>query len=304
MKAVTTIVNGTVLSIDPETNLAFNSDIVEKWNAQASKIDSRLFCFAYYEPRKWVSESMEAGFLRAVGNLYGLLFDCGNLPNALIKNKIKLNGRPFSENSLMDTICTNIASLRTCLFHNASTGINPLNLEHQNTFNNYTNKLRNEKDWELSLGKILKDAEELTRIIEKFLSQAAVLSTVAKKELIDKWIKQGILFSYQKLIYSYIFDAYKRRCNIERYIPPKRITSKTLSRWVELFVNNEDSMGKLEAFAQEKYFSTPWKLQDFQNYLLEVKMEPLADCYQYQLLPADFLGELLKPLSACGLPSH
>lgn len=278
-------------------SLVFNSDIPEKYNKMAIKIDKRLFVFAYYNPKEWQTYSnTQTAFILGVSNLYGLLFDCGSVIKSLCSGEIipRTEKRDIEK---YEDIASELASIRIVLFHNISPELGKKNISHLKTYQNWiADSLRAigkqtpecETDWNYPLNKLLDKANELNMIISKLISRTGNLSWIEKNEIVNNWIERGILFWYKKEngpLYEYIKTAYIWRYNFDFGMEPKRIYKSEINNWIENYMNSIGEMCGCDA------------LQDFQKTL---KNNMLSEANTWDkncpILPADFLWAQLASL--------
>lgn len=68
--------------------ICFSNEPAEKINKTAFEIDHRLFMFAHYSPKLYIStESYYSRFRTAISNMYGLLQDCGPFMRSILSEK-------------------------------------------------------------------------------------------------------------------------------------------------------------------------------------------------------------------------
>lgn len=295
MKAlVYTAPDGQELQLDPMVSAAFSPSLVEDWNRRATAIQPPLFCFAYYEPRAWVSESPEAGFLRAVANLYGLLVDCGYLVKAVTTGRCLM--RYFTEPELaqLTAFYNNICSLRTVLFHNPSTGNNPINARHQAAYKAYLcGNPNQETTWSQALVQLLRDTEQFEHVMDSFLKKIEELPPEQQKGVSAVWRKYILLRWYQSdkdMFFGQTYQAYSywirdtfssdelNRQQRSRSMP------KELTDWVKRYVEYKGGsiprgVDVLE-YTQKTFFAQA--------------MEQILQRADIPMLPSDFYQELFE----------
>ncbi len=283
-------------ALDPGESVAFLPDIAEEWNVRAAEVDRRLFCFAYYEPKEWVGQDAEAGFLRAVANLYGLLKDCGNLPGALLNASLSYDyasRRSILSSEDLDKIRTffdNVCDLRTYLFHNASPALGQGNKRAQDVFFQYVRRAMDDRAWERGTVRLLQEAAHFSGVIERFLSGAKALQGPAREKLIKNWIGKAILYQYKNnrdLFYKFLTATYIRWHQNKGDQEPNVILAQNLVDWCKKYIVSLDF----------SLCSKEFSIDSCRQYFASKMMDDLAAKFDRPMLPAEFYGELFNGLA-------
>lgn len=286
--------------LECDKSLAFMPDVVEEWNRRAEAIHPTLYCFAHYEPRVWVSEDAEAGFLRAVANVYGLLVDCGNLIKAIaLKEMLKvylLEEELTRLKSFYKTVC----SLRTVLFHNSSGGLNPANEAHKNVFTNYVGRSTGGVSvWECALVRLLNDTTQFERIMDSFITKIEQLSAKSREAVASVWRDKIILYWYKTnsdLFFGQATKAYTywvKSCYTDQELAGRLLEDhlfRNTSQWVWRYVQ------------YRKGTCADWsKVMNYtQKTLFAAEMERILKTSRAPALPSDFFQELFEEARSLG----
>ena len=231
-------------------SIAFDINIVEHLNKKMSQIDSRLYLFAYYQPKILPEDIDERGcFDIAIFNMYGLLWDCGKMMQQQLLGSIN-DGRPSFVDQMLGRdnrqickeLCSIIYNVRTCLCHNNSDKFF-YNQETRKRCNEYLNNAaggsillnkRNELQWKNVCQDLFIRCIRFTNIIENFLDQLIQESDPEKKNsFVQYWIN-SISKWYQtdmELINHVLAQRYNLKISTSSL--RKKVCNKhTVSNWV------------------------------------------------------------------------
>ncbi|WP_243361607.1 hypothetical protein [Fundidesulfovibrio terrae] len=223
-----------------QNSIAFNANIAEELNAKACQLDSRLFCFAYYEPTS-LPENPDnyTIFYLSVLNIYGLLWDCG----AFVKDTI------FSQ-STYSSLSRHHSTLLKCKKFFSIVQAVRNNICHNNSgrlyFNSVTKSLSNEYiskqstasgdgksiiDWTSLCRNFFNECNAFSGELETVMKLASSRSIQRVKEMwllsIENWYKQDEHLLLHVLAERYIL---KQRA---QGLPINNINESTIRRWID-----------------------------------------------------------------------
>lgn len=101
------------------TSILFDGGYAETLNESISRVDPRLFWFAYYSPAPWpMEDNWQLLFYLSILNSYSLLWDCGPHPVYAICKIYKRSGN--KEYKEANNLCHLIRAFRTFLAHSCN----------------------------------------------------------------------------------------------------------------------------------------------------------------------------------------
>lgn len=235
--------------MDYKNSICFSPDFAEQLNMKAFAINNRLFLFAYYEPKEYVStETFRSRFLTAVVNLYGLFWDCCPFMHKLLEthNSILLNDRTRIKDEFIQ-LRSIVGAFRGIFCHNNS-DIYPLNAENYDTVESWISiqcgsslaiSDLNESHWEKLLQVLVDKAELFAHDLENSLDRLSHTTNVTRREqAIKSWV-QSIAGNYLRNP-DYLLNAMSAMYQL--YMMNTRTslnTSKSLrQQTIEWLVNN------------------------------------------------------------------
>lgn len=205
-------------------SVAFSADLVNQLNTVASSLDSRLFMFAYYEPKTMPNnESFQLYFYIALTNLYGLFWDCGSfvrtrlmtysfknsnqgiLPrvdNPIIqRNKLQPYGMDIK--TRFNTLLDDISSARSVFCHNNSSMLclNSKDLDNQNKWfesvlqMSVDNTSLGQLEWEQLFVSLVDRANHVIKDLFfclDWVSKIKISNATFFELIIDDWLENGI----------------------------------------------------------------------------------------------------------------
>ena len=184
-------------------SICFSAYKAEELNKKAFSLDKRLFLFAYYEPKPYISEeSARSHFCTAIINIYGLFWDCSPFFRALLANPSSiLITKDWRKNKDDFYDLYNIVSaFRSIFCHNNSSEF-PLNEENRILAESWVGNILsskieiegiealNEDHWEKLLLSLCKMGDVLVENLNINLDLLNTTTNIArKKQTIDQWI--------------------------------------------------------------------------------------------------------------------
>lgn len=189
-----------------ENSICFSSTVPERMNEKAFLLDKRLYLFAYYAPKRYIStESYRSKFITATVNLYGLFWDCCPFMPKILEtaNSILLT----DWNSIRDTFHSlrNIISAFRSIFCHNDSDIYPLNAVHYEIAHQWIlSKCKidadlfdiSDSEWEKLLFALHSQAESFIDAIESNIDSLSITSEVSRRHrTINRWI-EAIAESY------------------------------------------------------------------------------------------------------------
>lgn len=297
-------------STDYENSICFSSRIPEELNQKVFLIDKRLFLFAYYEPKDYISkESFRSRFRTAIINLYGLFKDCSPFLKSIHHGRnsiLTVNCQQYIND--FDNLFNLVCAFRSIFCHNNS-DVFPLNEVHYIYVDQWISSRcaiykdlsdLNESDWENMLSILHSQANayicSLEMNIDKLLSMQG--AGVNINSVILQWIS-GIAKSYidnkdyllNAMVNLYQLYLSNARIYTNPTIPTRADTKKWLvsdcgapdkNRWYDKWVPNNSSGSSL-------YSSRPYQiLINWPNYWATYNGRTVADCNEAPMPGGDF----------------
>lgn len=192
--------------MDYENSICFSPAIAERLNEKAFSLDNRLFLFAYYEPKEYIStESNRSKFITATVNLYGLFWDCCPFMGKILesRNSILLTNWTQIQHDFQNLRNT-ISAFRSIFCHNNS-DIYPLNAIHfeladQWIFSQCGNSKElsdlNESEWEKLLYALHCQVNAFISSVESNIDSISSTSNVLRRNSTINWWIEAIAGSY------------------------------------------------------------------------------------------------------------
>jgi hypothetical protein len=231
--------------------IIFSKKKIEDLNEYVHEnIDSRLYLFAYYNPKNRNNRSAESDFWKGVTNVYGLFQDCA----AYIKRE---------KNSLLDVFVTYgvmqkkdakelkdfvniINAFRTVFSHNVymEYSKDAYNMRMcQNFFskvfqqeiilNDITEIDLQEKQWDIILGALNDESEKYIRILSEALIK--VSKSTQKDAIVDAWISLILEWYKRKfddLLYRAIYNQFMFYCTLHMNLGKIYDKNTPVNEWI------------------------------------------------------------------------
>lgn len=296
-------------------SIAFNDKVVEKLNKKMAQIDSRLYLFAYYQPKQLPDKiDSRSCFNLAIFNMYGLLWDCG----AMVRNRLFLSAKRGQVPEAVQTLVDEklglfkqfyyiISNIRTCMCHN-----NSILFFHNRVKSDGCKKYLkditgkssaldsyNESEWVEVCKDFLIKCNEFEKMLDNFLDRLLQEADLKKtNDFINYWI-EAIIEWYQQdmeLIAHVLADKYKlKKMSISRQNNVNLIKKSDVIYWIGTAwkakkTNNSlmkmrdyyldyvsDCLGKIHGILAEQNCPKP-------ALPLEVLVKATADVQQFKLL--------------------
>lgn len=239
-------------------SIAFNVKTVEDMNKIFSKIDPKLFAFAYYEPVPLPQTNAQACFYIAILNIYSLIWDCGPMVNSLfydlqrytssISQNLKSTLQPLKNLSHFQKL---VIHIRSDICHNNSTQYF-FNIDAHDGHNNFlkthcrvpSSTLTYDKEWENISDHFLDLCQDF---YVKFISIVTDIidKPTLKKEFSSLWLKyieswyirnSDISVNILAQLYPLSYDQVGKT--------PTKVTRQTIYKWVNRLLNQGSSTSK------------------------------------------------------------
>ena len=192
-------------------SICFSADKAEELNSKAFSLDKRLFLFAYYEPKPYISqESARSRFCTAVINIYGLFWDCSPFFKFLLKPPgsilLKKDWKKTKKN--FDELYCIVSAFRSMFCHNNSLEF-PLNEDDRNSAETWVEQklldtkfegieTLDESHWEKLLITLCTIADSIMEDLKNNLDMLNTTTDTSRKaQTIEQWI-QAIANSYSR----------------------------------------------------------------------------------------------------------
>ena len=304
-----------MVTIDYANSICFSSGISDELNQKSFSIDKRLFLFAYYEPKDYISrESFRSRFRTAIINLYGLFKDCSPFLTNIqygenrshLNSILTVNCQQYVNDfdSLLNLVC----AFRSIFCHNNS-DVFPLNEVHYIYVNQWLSSRcainknlfdLNESDWENMLSNLHSQADAYIYGLKMNIDK--LLSLQEAGENIDSVIRQwlyGIAKSYvdnkdyllNTMVNLYQLYLSNARIYTNPTIPTRAKTKKwlvsdcgasTLDRWYDKWVPYTSYES---SFCSSRVLHI---LTDWPNYWAAYNRRTVVECNEAPMPGGDF----------------
>lgn len=192
--------------MDYENSICFSPEIPERLNEKAFSLDKRLYLFAYYEPKEYIStESCRSKFITATINLYGLFWDCCPFMARILETRNSILLTNWIQIRLdFQNLRNTISAFRSIFCHNNS-DIYPLNSVHFELANQWIlsqcgiNKEfseLNDSEWEKLLYAFHCQADSFISSVESNIDSISSTPDVSRRNRAIDWWIEAIAGSY------------------------------------------------------------------------------------------------------------
>ncbi|MDD6627793.1 MAG: hypothetical protein PUF03_06035 [Lachnospiraceae bacterium] len=213
-------------------------------------IDSRLYLFAYYNPKAKGNKSAELDFWKGITNVYGLFQDCAAFikrdKNSLLDVFVTYGALQENDANKLREFINIINAFRAMFSHNVcmeySTDANNMRLcqslfsktlQQEIVINDINEIALQEKQWEIVLGVLFDEAEQSIHILYEALQE--VSKSAQKDAIVKVWINL-ILEWYERkfddLLYRATYNQFMLYCTL--HLKSRRIYDKRMpvKEWI------------------------------------------------------------------------
>lgn len=232
-------------------SVIFSKKTIEGMNKYIQRnIDSRLYLFAYYNPKNKGSKSAELDFWKGVTNMYGLFQDCAAFikreKDGLLDVFVKCQIIKETEAKAVRDFINQINAFRTVFSHNVCMEYSK-DAYNMRLCQSFFTKVLNEEiivndineinlqemQWNKILEALDDEAEKYIHILSKALD--AVAKSTQKNIIVEAWIKLIVEWYERKfdyLLYKAIYNQFMLYCTLNKKYGKINDKNTPVNEWI------------------------------------------------------------------------
>lgn len=239
------------------SSVIFSKKKIENLNEYVQEnIDSRLYLFAYYNPKNKSNRFSELDFWKGITNVYGLFQDCAAFlkreKNSLLDAFVKYGAMKKTDAKKLGDFVNRINAFRTVFSHNVYMGYSKdaynmrvcqdffsKVLQQEIILNDITEIDLQEKQWDIMLDALNDEAEKYIQILRETLVD--VSKNAQKDAIVEVWISLILEWykrKFDELLYKATYNQFMFYCTLHMKFGIIRDKNTPVNKWISYKKND------------------------------------------------------------------